>query len=79
MNIEEVTTLKKEQSVIVNNEAYNNLQAKIELMEHIRVISDIANTYNANIHNIRETRKKEQIKRHIKYTKVGGTNEYINA
>ena len=79
MNIEEVTTLKKEQSVIVNNEVYDNLQAKIELMEHIRVISDKANTYNANIHNIRETRKKEQIKRHIKYTEVGGTNEYINA
>jgi len=79
MNIEEVTTLKKGQQVIVNNEAYDNLQAKIELMEHIRVISDKANNYNANIHNIRETRKKEQIKRHIKYTKVGGTNEYINA
>lgn len=79
MNIEDVGTLKKEQSIIANNEVYDNLQAKIELMEHIRIISDKENVCNINLQDIRKTRKKEQIRRHTSYMEVGGVNEYINA
>ena len=75
----EVQELKKEQSVIVNNEVYDNLQAKIELMEHIRVISDKTDVGKTKITDIRKTRKREQIRRHTSYMEVGGVNEYINA
>lgn len=70
----EVQDLKKEQLIIVNDAYYENLQAKIELMEHIRIISDKGNANSINISRIRKTRKKEQDKRHIEYLKVGGMN-----
>jgi len=79
MSIEEVGSIKKEQQAMINDSVYDNLQAKIELMEHIRVISDKTGKGKTNITDIRKTRKRERIKRHIKYTEVGGTNEYINA
>lgn len=74
MNIEEVNTVKKGKQSIVNDAYYENLQAKIELMEHIRVISDKGNESTINISQIRKTRKKEQDKRHMEYLKVGGIN-----
>lgn len=80
MNIKEVNTVKKGQQNIVNDAYDENLQAKIELMEHIRIISDKSNECSINIHNIRKTRKKEQNKYHMKNLKVGETDvRYINA
>ena len=42
-----------------------NLQAKIDLAEHIRVISNSADVGDANIKSIRETRQRERTKQHI--------------
>jgi len=47
-----------------------NIQAKIDLAEHIEVIANtVAATGNNSIKNVRQTRKKEQSKTHIDYVK----------
>ncbi len=60
---------KKQVIKSVNND---NLQAKIDLAEHIRIISNNAAVGNANIKSIRETRQRERAKQHIDI--MGGAN-----
>ena len=50
------------QKRIIRSVTEENLQAKIDLMEHIKVISNKSNHKKTNIKNIRQTRRKERIK-----------------
>lgn len=50
----------------------NNLQAQIDLAQHIEAIAGAVSS-NADVHmkNIRNTRKREQMKSHRDYMKEG--------
>ena len=63
--LDEVEMLKEKQRNIISAEQDENLQARIELIEHIKSISENANNCNIGLHDIRKTRKKEQLKYRI--------------
>ena len=76
----DVEEMKRGEKDIINSVVKDNLQAKIELIDHIRVISDKAHITNVNIYGVRATRKKERLKNHLQYSKEEEENEeYINA
>ena len=71
-----VQDMKNSQREIVKSVSEENLQAKIELAEHIQAISSKADRKeDVNLKNIRNTRKREQDKAHIDYVKEGNIYE----
>lgn len=64
----EVQSLQRKHKCIVKDEVEDNLQAKIDLAEHIQTIANNAYSYeNVNIKEVRNTRKQEQKRTHINY------------
>ena len=71
-----VQNMQDSQKEIVRNVAEENLQARIELAEHIQAISAKTDRQtDVNLKNIRSTRKREQDKAHIDYVKEGNIHE----
>lgn len=52
--------LQNTRKTIVKDEKYNNLQAQIELAQHIETIARNVSNSDVNLKNIRDTRRKEQ-------------------
>lgn len=68
----EVQELQNGQKSIAKNEKRNNLQAQINLAQHIEAIAGSVNgTTDVHMKNIRNTRKREQMKNHRDYMKEG--------
>lgn len=75
-SIFEAEALKESQKAAVKAVTTENLQAKIDLANHIGIIADSAvNQGNANVKGIRDNRKREQRKTHKDYTRGGVVNE----
>ena len=71
-----VTTMKESQKAVVKAESAANIQAKINLAQHLSVIAGaVASNGNAQIKGIRDNRKREQNKSHTDYVKVGVSYE----
>ena len=71
-----VQDMQNSQKEVVKSVSEENLQAKIELAEHIQAISSKADRKaDVNLKNIRNTRKREQDKAHIDYVKEGNIYE----
>jgi transposase InsO family protein len=71
-----VQALQEGQRALVKEMAADNLQAQINLAEHIEIIAhNVCGTSDVNIKNIRNTRKREQNKYHVNYMKGGAVNE----
>ena len=68
----EIQELQSDQRAIAKNEMRNNLQAQIDLAQHIEAIAGSVGTHkDVHMKNIRSTRKREQIKYHRDYMKEG--------
>lgn len=67
--LSEVQTLQKSQKQVLNSVTEENLQAQIDLAEHIEVIASRRKKGDGNIKNIRSTRKREQARTHIDFAK----------
>lgn len=64
--------LKAECGKLIKNAAVENLQAKIDLANHINGIAGASvGTQDTNLKNIRTTRNREQRKRHLDFMKDG--------
>ena len=66
-----VQTMQKAKKQTVNAATAENLQAKIDLAEHIQVIADKGKQTDVGIKNIPSTRKREQARTHIDFVKEG--------
>ena len=66
-----VQTMQKARKQTVNAAAADNLQAQIDLAEHIQVIASRGKQTDVGIKNIRNTRKREQARTHIDFVKEG--------
>ena len=66
-----VQTMQKARKQTVNAAAADNLQAQINLAEHIQVIASQGRQTDVGIKNIRNTRKREQARTHIDFVKEG--------
>ena len=66
-----VQTMQKARKQTVNAAAADNLQAQINLAEHIQVITSQRKQTDVGIKNIRSTRKREQARTHIDFVKEG--------
>ena len=66
-----VHTMQKAKKQTVNAAAAENLQAQINLAEHIQVIASQGKRTDVGIKNIRSTRKREQARTHIDFVKEG--------
>ena len=64
-SLEEVQQMQSAKKQLIQSVNGENLQAKIDLAEHIKVISKNAAVGDANIKSIRETRQRERTKQHI--------------
>ena len=63
------------QRAIIKSATHDNLQAKIDLAEHICTIASTANSSkNTQIKSVRESRKRAQRKTHTDYMKAGELN-----
>ena len=62
-------TMQKARKQTVNAAAADNLQAQINLAEHIQVIASQGRQTDVGIKNIRNTRKREQARTHIDFVK----------
>lgn len=71
-NLEEVESIKTGQKAVVKAFAQEQTQAQIDLVNHIEMIA-FTTDYRGQtkIKGIRENRRKEQIKAHKDYMKVG--------
>ena len=66
----EIQELQSDQRAITKNEMRNNLQAQIDLAQHIEAIAGSVGTHkDIHMKNIRSTRKREQMKNHQDYMK----------
>lgn len=71
-NLEETQRLKQDCREMIKNAAEENLQAKIDLAEHIRSIAGNAlHGEDTKIRDVRRTRQKEQRKLHVDFVKGG--------
>lgn len=61
--------LQQAQRQTVNAASAGNLQAQLDLAEHIQVITAQSKHSDVDLKNIRSTRKKERARTHIDYTK----------
>ena len=76
MDLTEVMKMKSKQKKMMKEVEQDKIQADIDLVEHIEAISNTVKKYdNVEIKNIRETRKREQMKHHIDYMKGDDWNE----
>lgn len=76
MRLSEVEAIKARQKTAVQAVTTDNLQAKIDLVNHIGIIAaSTGNQGNTGIKGIRENRRKEQQKTHIDYVKESAANE----
>ena len=66
-----VQTMQKAKKQTVSAAAADNLQAQINLAEHIQVIASQGKQTDVGIKNIRNTRKREQARTHIDFVKEG--------
>ena len=66
-----VQTMQKARKQTVNAATAENLQAQINLAEHIQVIAAQNRQTDVGIKNIRNTRKREQARTHIDFVKEG--------
>ena len=66
-----VQTMQKAKKQTVHAAAAENLQAQIDLAEHIQVIASKGKQTDVGIKNIRSTRKREQARTHIDFVKEG--------
>ena len=75
-SLEAVQDMQNSQKEIVKSVSEENLQAKIELAEHIQTISSKADRQaDVNLKNIRRTRKHEHGKTRSDYVKEGNIHE----
>jgi len=71
-----VQELQASQRTIVKGSVRDNLQAQINLAQHIEAIAGCASSHNdVQMKNIRSTRKREQAKHHRDYMKEGPGRE----
>lgn len=71
-DLTEVQEIQAGQKTITKSEMRNNLQAQINLAQHIEAIAgSVGGTTDVHMKNIRNTRKREQIKNHRDYMKEG--------
>ena len=70
-SLDAVQTIQKARKQTVNAATANNLQAQIDLAEHIQVIASKGKQTDVGIKNIRNTRKREQARTHIDFVKEG--------
>lgn len=68
-SLESAKALQQARKHTVNTAAADNLQAQLDLAEHIQVIASQRKHTDVDLKNIRSTRKKERTKAHIDYTK----------
>ena len=66
-----VQTMQTARKQTINAAAAENLQAQINLAEHIQVIASQGSQTDVGIKNIRNTRKREQARTHIDFVKEG--------
>ena len=66
-----VQTIQKARKQTVHAATADNLQAQIDLAEHIQVIASKGKQTDVGIKNIRSTRKREQARTHIDFVKEG--------
>ena len=67
-----VQEIQAGQRTMTKNEMRNNLQAQIDLAQHIEAIAGSVGTHkDVQMKNIRSTRKREQMKNHQDYMKEG--------
>ena len=66
-----VQTMQKAKKQTVHAATAENLQAQIDLAEHIQVIAAKGKQTDVGIKNIRSTRKREQARTHIDFVKEG--------
>ena len=66
-----VQTMQTARKQTINTAAADNLQAQINLAEHIQVIASQGRQTDVGIKNIRNTRKREQARTHIDFVKEG--------
>ena len=72
----EIQELQSDQRAIAKNEMRNNLQAQIDLAQHIEAIAGSVGTHkDVHMKNIRSTRKREQMKYHKDYMKEGKSHD----
>ena len=71
-----VQELQEGQKVIARGAVRDNLQAQINLAQHIEAIADSgAGRGDVHMKNIRSTRRREQAKNHRDYMKEGASRE----
>lgn len=71
-DLTEVQEIQTGQKTITKGEMRNNLQAQIDLAQHIEAIAgSVSGTTDVHMKNIRNTRKREQIKSHRDFMKEG--------
>ena len=71
-----VQAMQTAQKAIIKDFVQENLQAKIDLADHICKISSTAGSSgNTQVKSVRENRKRAQRKSHVDYAKVGGVND----
>jgi hypothetical protein len=63
--------MQKGRKQTVNAATADNLQAQIDLAEHIQVIANKSKQTDVDIKGIRSTRKREQARTHIDFVKEG--------
>lgn len=74
-DISGVESIKASQKGIVKANQAANIQAKIDLVNHIDIVAASAtNQGNTNIKGVKDNRKREQRKTHIDYVKGGNAN-----
>ena len=72
-SLEAVADMKSKQRHLVKAEQENKTQAEIDLARSIRLITDgVKKNENVSIKNIRENRKKEEIKVHKNHVREAG-------
>lgn len=77
-SLTDVQSLQDCQKAIVKEAFSENLQAQINLAEHIETIAhNLCDSSDVHMKNIRNTRKREQRKRHVDYLKEGVSNEHF--
>lgn len=73
MDLSEVETLKENQKELIKSVQESNLQAQIELANHIETIVSTANNrIDVNVKDIRKNRQRERNKNHVDYVQKGG-------
>ena len=70
-SLDAVQTIQKARKQTINAAAADNLQAQINLAEHIQVIASQGRQTDVGIKNIRNTRKREQARTHMDFVKEG--------